>query len=170
MDSSSVWFTHKHILETSQTNRHIHNNGNQFRCTKQRHLERFHAPGFPHKVLILVLWEDVKIILFCNLNVIVPGYYGGLTSSVCCILILLTHNPHLNCVTVPFLSSDFTSSLSGKLDEEHFWDVVHQTICSMNMQYVIILIRTQIAKERVVLWVHFTKKWDVFRHITVVLL
>lgn len=48
----------RHTLETSQTNRHIHNNGNQFSSTKQKHLERLHAPGFPHKALILILFPQ----------------------------------------------------------------------------------------------------------------
>lgn len=35
----------------------------------------------------------LKIILFCNLNVIFLGYCEGLTGSICCIVILLTHYP-----------------------------------------------------------------------------
>lgn len=42
------------------------------------------------------LWEafeNLFFFLFRNLNVIVLGYYEGLTSSSCCIVILLTHYP-----------------------------------------------------------------------------
>lgn len=96
MDLDSLSASHKHSLEMSQTNRHIHNNGNQFRCTKQKHLERFHAPGFLYKALIFIpvgsFWKSF-FSLFRNLNVILLGYYEGLTSSNCCIVILLTHYP-----------------------------------------------------------------------------
>lgn len=42
------------------------------------------------------LWEAFENLffsLFRNLNVILLGYYEGLTSSSCCIVILLTHYP-----------------------------------------------------------------------------